>query len=182
MRSSIGSLVVSRTRIDNSTTSLNRRRLGNSKLTATLDKRDGFGGIWSTSFDTNWGHPTIALGYPLTADPETMLCTLGFPGVLAGGLSQAFPFINKSPTSGRGRRIFTSESPEGEPHAEDATKLSGVYYKVGTALVLALCVVLLGHLFWQKMKQRKASQAVKAQLKEERLKQDCNMPQYSDDV
>ena len=57
-----------------------------------------------------------------------------------------------------------------------------IYYKVAAGLLLALCVVLLGHLFWQRKKQRKASQALKAQLEEERSKKTYNIPQYSDDV
>jgi hypothetical protein len=111
-----------------------------------------------------------------------MLCTLGFPGTLPGGLSQAFPFINKKPPPGRGRRIFTSDTPEGKPYEEDTTKPTGIYYKIGVVLLLALYMVLLGNLFWQKKKQRKASRALKAQLEEARLKQACGIAQYSDNV
>jgi hypothetical protein len=127
------------------------------------------------------GNPTIALpdkyGYS-----ETMLCTLGFPGTLPGGLSQAFPFINKKPPPGRGRHIFTSDAPEGKPHDEDTAKSSGIYYKIGAALLLVLCVVLLGHLFRLVRKQRKASRTLKAKLEEARMKQACNIGKYSDDV
>ena len=133
------------------------------------------------SFDTGPIKSEFAIK-PRYGDSETMICTLGFPGTLPGGLTQAFPFINKKPPSNRGRYIFTSDAPEGKPHKEDATKSSMIYYKVAAGLLLALCVVLLGHLFWQRKKQRKASQALKAQLEEERSKKTYNIPQYSDDV
>jgi hypothetical protein len=150
-------------------------------LTAITEEEPGHGGIWSMSFDTGPIKSEFAIK-PRYGDSDTMLCTLGFPGTLPGGLSQAFPFINKKPPAGRERMIFTSDAPEGKPHEEDATSSSGIYYKVAAGLLLALCVVLLGHLFWQKKKQRKVSQALKAQLEEEQSNKARNIPHYSDDV
>ena len=110
-----------------------------------------------------------------------MVCALGFPGMLEGGLSQAFPVINKQPPSDRGRQLFTEDDPEGVPWKNDEVASLGMHYIIGTVLVFALCMAFSARLFWQRRKQRKASQALMAQAESGRL-MDGSKTRYADDV
>ncbi|KAI4613530.1 uncharacterized protein J4E87_009831 [Alternaria ethzedia] len=151
-------------------------------LTVTLDEKPGHGGIWSTSFDVmGSGMAKVPIKFSFTPEADTMVCALGFPGMLEGGLSQAFPVINKQPPSERGRHLFTEDDPEGVPWKDDATAPLRMHHIVGIVLAVALCMAFFARLFWQKRKQRKASQALMAQAESGGL-MDGSKTRYTDDM
>ena len=151
-------------------------------LTVTLDEKPGYGGIWSTSFDVKGsGMAEVPIKFSFTPEADTMVCTLGFPGMLEGGLSQAFPVINKQPPSDRGRQLFTEDDPEGVPWKGDEAAPLRMHYIVGIVLVVALCMAFSARLFHQKRKQRKASQTLMAQAESGGLMEDSKT-RYTDDM
>ncbi|KAI4641477.1 uncharacterized protein J4E79_011684 [Alternaria viburni] len=151
-------------------------------LTVTLDEKPGHGGIWSTSFDVmGSGMAKVPIKFEFTPEADTMVCTLGFPGMLEGGLSQAFPVINKQPPSDRGRQLFTEDDPEGVPWKGDEAAPLRMHYIVGIVLVVALCMAFSARLFHQKRKQRKASQTLMAQAESGGL-MEGSKTRYTDDM
>jgi ABC-type Na+ efflux pump permease subunit len=147
------------------------------------DERPGYGGIWSTSFDVmGSGMSKVPVKLDFTADVDTMVCALGFSGTLPGGLSQAFPVINKKPPSARGRQLFTYNAPEGMPCEDDEVATLGMYHIVGSMLVLALCVAFLARFCSRKRKQRKALQVLMAHSECEGLVDGRKRTGYTDDI
>ncbi|KAI4943358.1 hypothetical protein J4E91_009557 [Alternaria rosae] len=145
-------------------------------------EKPGHGGIWSTSFDVmGSGMAKVPIRFEFTPEADTMVCALGFPGTLEGGLSQAFPVVNKQPPSDRGRQIFTEINPEGVPYEDDKVAPWGLHYIIGVMLVFALCMAFSARIFWQKRKQRKASQALMAQAESDG-QMDGSKTRYTDDI
>jgi hypothetical protein len=151
------------------------------ELTIALDERAGHGGIWSRSIDVmGSGMTKVPVKFSFTVDADALVCAFGFPGMLPGGLSQAFPVINKQPPSDRGRRLFTFEAPEGVPYADDEAASLGMHYVTGCVLVFALCMALFARVFWQKRKQRKVLKALMAQSESDDVR-GTRKTRYTDD-
>jgi hypothetical protein len=147
------------------------------------DRRPGSGGIWSTSFDVmGSGMVKVPVKLPFTAQADTMVCAFGFPGTMSGGLSQAFPVINKTPPPGRGRLAFTSDAPQGLPYRVDEVKSSSLYFIVGGMVVLGLCMVFFARIFWQKRMERKALQALRFDSENHGPVGGAKTTRYTDDL
>jgi len=110
-----------------------------------------------------------------------MVCAFGFPGTMEGGLSQAFPVINKTPPQDRGRRAFTSDAPQGLPYEDDQAKPSSLYM-VGGMVVLGLCMVFFARVLWQRRKQRKALQTLQVGTEQGGLVDGAKTTRYTDDL
>lgn len=151
-------------------------------LTIVSDERPNHGGIWSTSFDVmGSGMVKIPVKFDFTAETDTMVCAFGFPGTMEGGLSQAFPVINKTPPQDRGRRAFTSDAPQGLPYEDDQAKPSSLYM-VGGMVVLGLCMVFFARVLWQRRKQRKALQTLQVGTEQGGLVDGAKTTRYTDDL
>ena len=116
-----------------------------------------------------------------TAETDTMVCAFGFPGTMEGGLSQAFPVINKTPPQDRGRRAFTSDAPQGLPYEDDQAKPSSLYM-VGGMVVLGLCMGFFARVLWQRRKQRKALQTLQVGTEQGGLVDGAKTTRYTDDL
>ncbi|KAL1792445.1 hypothetical protein ACET3X_008952 [Alternaria dauci] len=145
-------------------------------------KRPDHGGIWSRSFDVmGSGMVKVPVRFDFFTEADTMVCAFGFPGAMPGGLSQAFPVINKTPPRDRGRRAFTPDAPQGLPYGYDEAEPWSMYV-VGGMVFLGLGVILLAGVLWQRRKQRKAQRTLKAGTEEGSLVGGVKTTRYTDNL
>jgi hypothetical protein len=124
----------------------------------------------------------VPVKLPFTAETDSMICAFGFPGAMPGGLSQAFPVINKTPPPGRGGHAFTSDAPQGVPYRVDEVKSWSMYSIMGGMVVLGLCMVFLVGILRQRRKGRKALQAVGVHSGDDSRVGGVKTSRYTDDL